>query len=387
MAKIMQLAKDLLKGGNKEDIYPKTVDTAVAAETVGGEESTVDQVYLKTANLNNLVINLPAIKDLIDRAEPNILSVEVSTESTEYEGDIIVNSITYNKEPPTISTVNDIINLILNNSNIKLQLYRYNSSRTAKIDVIELDMATYGSETHIIGYKFLEGKRLLIIDDLVHMVTEAITGQGEATHYKAISLDSTHIVLINLTTVGSENRAIFVNSSGEEVTNINFEIIQNWLTNGDTVILRHYASKIDFYCSSFSYGTRVSFSRAYCSNNDEGGIQTLHLSRNRSYFTITECYCNSMKSVIDSQGNITSGKEVEDIIDDVSIQHFVNLSMDSTENGNPITKYFNLESVKTISNTTTVVFSCIHYTGNNLTRTVATASTGDTKFTITSTTI
>lgn len=29
MAKIMQLAKDLLKGGNKEDIYPKTVDSAV----------------------------------------------------------------------------------------------------------------------------------------------------------------------------------------------------------------------------------------------------------------------------------------------------------------------------------------------------------------------
>lgn len=29
MAKIMQLAKDLLKGGNKEDIYPRTVDSAV----------------------------------------------------------------------------------------------------------------------------------------------------------------------------------------------------------------------------------------------------------------------------------------------------------------------------------------------------------------------
>ena len=29
MAKIIQLAKDLLKGGNKEDIYPKTVDSAV----------------------------------------------------------------------------------------------------------------------------------------------------------------------------------------------------------------------------------------------------------------------------------------------------------------------------------------------------------------------
>lgn len=29
MAKIIQLAKDLLKGGNKEDIYPRTVDSAV----------------------------------------------------------------------------------------------------------------------------------------------------------------------------------------------------------------------------------------------------------------------------------------------------------------------------------------------------------------------
>lgn len=29
MAKIIQLAKDLLKGGNKEDIYPKTIDSAV----------------------------------------------------------------------------------------------------------------------------------------------------------------------------------------------------------------------------------------------------------------------------------------------------------------------------------------------------------------------
>lgn len=186
MAKVIQLAKDLLKGGKKEDIYPKTIDTAVSAETVEGEESTVDQVYLKTANLGDV----PLIQNLTDRTEVKVLSIEVTDESTEYEGDILVNSLTFKGEPPTITTVNDIINFILGDYNIKLQLYKYNSSRTVKITVIELDMSTYSGQARIIGYKFLEGKRLLIIDDLVGMITAAMAGSADSTHYQAISLQS-----------------------------------------------------------------------------------------------------------------------------------------------------------------------------------------------------
>lgn len=186
MAKIMQLAKDLLKGGKKENIYPKTIDTAVSAETVEGEESTVDQVYLKTANIGNV----PLIQNLADHTETKVLSIEVTSESTEYEGDILVNSLTFNGEAPSITTVNTIINFILGNYNIKLQLYKYNSSRTTKTTVIELDMSTYSSQARIVGYKFLEGKRLLIIDDLVGMITAAMSGHEESTHYQAISLQS-----------------------------------------------------------------------------------------------------------------------------------------------------------------------------------------------------
>lgn len=199
MAKIIQLAKDLLKGGHKENIYPKTIDTAVAAETIEGEESTVDQVYLKEANLEDRVNDLPSIKDLLSHEEPNILSIEVTSDSSEFEGNMILESITLNGTAPDVATVNAIINLILDNYNIKLQLYKYNSSRTAKITVVELDMTTYNDKSggkHVVGHKFLEGKRLLIIDDLVGLVNSAIGG-GDNVHYKAISLEGITNVAIN----------------------------------------------------------------------------------------------------------------------------------------------------------------------------------------------
>lgn len=56
--KTIQLAKSTLRGKDKEDIYPKTIDTAVAAKTIEGDDSTVDQVYLKEANLEEAVTNL-----------------------------------------------------------------------------------------------------------------------------------------------------------------------------------------------------------------------------------------------------------------------------------------------------------------------------------------
>lgn len=207
MAKIIQLAKDLLKGGHKENIYPKTIDTAVAAETIEGEESTVDKVYLKEANLEDRVNDLPSIKDLLNHEEPNILSIEVTSDSSEFEGDMILESITLNGTAPDIATVNAIINLILDNYNIRLQLYKYNSGRTAKITVVELDMTTYNDRSggkHVVGHKFLEGKRLLIIDDLVGLVNTAIGG-GDNVHYKAISLEGiTNVAIDNIQLASTE---------------------------------------------------------------------------------------------------------------------------------------------------------------------------------------
>lgn len=200
MAKIIQLAKDLLKGGHKENIYPKTIDTAVAAETIEGEESTVDRVYLKEANLENCVNDLSSIKDLLSHKEPNILSIEVTSGSTESEGDMKPESITLNGVTTDIAAVNAMINLILNNYNIKLQLYKYNSDKTAKITVVELEMTAYfdkNGSKHIVGHKFLEGKELLIIDDLVNLAKSAMLGRDNV-HYKAISL-------VNITDVTIDN--------------------------------------------------------------------------------------------------------------------------------------------------------------------------------------
>ena len=316
MAEVIQLAKDLLKGGNKEDIYPKTVDTAVAAETVEGEESTVDQVYLKTANLEGLVNDLPVIEALVDHKEPKILSVEVTSDSTVDKGTILVNSLTLNGSIPGIEDINRVINFILGDYNIKLQLYKYNTSGTAKIVIDELDMCVYGSGGNkaIVGYKFLAKKKVLIIEGIVDMMTAAATGQGTGVPYEAVSLDNIHVVLIDFTIIDGKNVGIFVDSLGHEIDTMNFSVLQNWIENGDTVILRQFSSHIDFHLSTYYYETSMWFSRAMCKQEGRGFIQTLYLSRtNPTRFSIRECDCYSLTETITEHDNFKPTLDYDDL--------------------------------------------------------------------------
>ena len=90
---------------------------------------------------------------------------------------------------------------------------------------------------------------------------------------------------------------------------------------------------------------------------------------------------------IDANGNITNGQTISDILETVAGKSPVSLYAVLTVGGNEINYYFNIESYKLISGTSTVSFSCIYSLNNSLIRMTATASTGDTKFTMTSGTI
>lgn len=57
MAKIIQLAKDLLKGGNKEDIYPKTIDTAVYITDSSGVQTAATLKH-KLSDIDSSIDNL-----------------------------------------------------------------------------------------------------------------------------------------------------------------------------------------------------------------------------------------------------------------------------------------------------------------------------------------
>lgn len=91
-------------------------------------------------------------------------------------------------------------------------------------------------------------------------------------------------------------------------------------------------------------------------------------------------------ATLDGNGNITEGATVSEIISNVTNKRRpINLSAILSLPGNDSMYYqFTLESFKTISNVSTVVFSCIHKMNNNLVRTTATASTSDIKFSISS---
>lgn len=93
-------------------------------------------------------------------------------------------------------------------------------------------------------------------------------------------------------------------------------------------------------------------------------------------------------TTLDVNGNITEGATVSEIISNVTNKRRpINLSAILSlpiDNNSTVYYQFTLESFKTISNVSTVVFSCIHKGGSSLVRTTATASTNDTKFTISS---
>lgn len=57
MAKIIQLAKDLLKGGSKEDVYPKTVDSAVYITDSNGVQTAVTLKH-KLSDVDSSIDNL-----------------------------------------------------------------------------------------------------------------------------------------------------------------------------------------------------------------------------------------------------------------------------------------------------------------------------------------
>lgn len=79
MAKIMQLAKDLLKGGNKEDIYPKTIDAAVYLTDGTGSELS-----------STLKSKLSTIDAFITSHQDNRLYiVTINSEQTEVSADIL----------------------------------------------------------------------------------------------------------------------------------------------------------------------------------------------------------------------------------------------------------------------------------------------------------
>lgn len=92
-------------------------------------------------------------------------------------------------------------------------------------------------------------------------------------------------------------------------------------------------------------------------------------------------------ATLDGNGNITEGATVSEIISNVTNKRRpINLSaiLSLPNADNSMYYQFTLESFKTISNVSTVVFSCIHQMGDNLVRTTATASTSDIKFSISS---
>ena len=189
--KTIQLAKSTLRGKDKEDIYPKSIDTAIEAETVDGEKSTVDQVYLKEANLEGLVDDLPTIKNLVEHEEPHVLSVQVSGDSTMYAGIMLPNTFELDGEGigSDITLVDKLTTLILHNYNITLQMYKVSESTGRRLTVVELGMECYydysENTPHVTGFKYLDGKQVLIIEGLRDAVLDAAYGRASNIPYEA----------------------------------------------------------------------------------------------------------------------------------------------------------------------------------------------------------
>ena len=192
--KTIQLAKSTLRGKDKEDIYPKTVDTAVAAKTIEGEDSTVDQVYLKEANLEGAVTSISSISDLINKEELNVITVQVTNDSTMSQGTIKADTFKLNGEPifgKDVAVVNSLINMIKDNYNVVLKLYKEAQGDAEEVYGPSLTMTSYidlSGTSHVTGFMFIDGKEVLLVENMRETLINAVWGTAEDIPYKAIPL-------------------------------------------------------------------------------------------------------------------------------------------------------------------------------------------------------